>query len=157
MLHTCSLGGEGVQRALYSPRETEAILGVSHATLYRLINAGRLDARKIDNKTVITDEFDPPLHRSASESGRGGLRWSAEIPPRWRWHPTLRATDGGCCRRHTQNEYAARRDPGRRISQAPSTPKFIPLTVQKYKHVLLPSDCSAGELCDEQRDRTRPY
>ena len=41
-------------RALYSPRETEAILGVSHATLYRLINAGRLDARKIDGKTVIT-------------------------------------------------------------------------------------------------------
>ena len=44
------------KRALYSPRETEAILGVSHATLYRLINAGRLDARKIDKKTVITDE-----------------------------------------------------------------------------------------------------
>jgi hypothetical protein len=43
-------------RALYSPRETEAILGISHATLYRLINAGRLDARKIDGKTVITDE-----------------------------------------------------------------------------------------------------
>ena len=42
------------QRALYSPRETEAILGVSHATVYRLINAGRLDARKIDGKTVIT-------------------------------------------------------------------------------------------------------
>ena len=41
-------------RALYSPREVEAILGVSHATLYRLINSGRLDARKIDNKTVIT-------------------------------------------------------------------------------------------------------
>jgi hypothetical protein len=42
-------------RALYSPRETEAILGISHATLYRLISAGRLDARKIDGKTVITD------------------------------------------------------------------------------------------------------
>lgn len=41
-------------RVLYSPRETEAILGISHATLYRLINNGRLDARKIDNKTVIT-------------------------------------------------------------------------------------------------------
>jgi Helix-turn-helix domain len=41
-------------RALYSPRETEAILGISHATLYRLIGNGRLDARKIDNKTVIT-------------------------------------------------------------------------------------------------------
>ena len=45
---------EVVPRALYSPRETEAILGISHPTLYRLIHAGRLDARKIDNKTVIT-------------------------------------------------------------------------------------------------------
>jgi hypothetical protein len=43
-------------RALYSPRETEAILGVSHATLYRLISAGRLDVRKLNGKTVITDE-----------------------------------------------------------------------------------------------------
>lgn len=41
-------------RALYSPKEAEAILGVSHATLYRLIAAGRLDARKLDNKTLIT-------------------------------------------------------------------------------------------------------
>ncbi len=55
-IHSCDLGRESVQRALYSPRETEAILGISHATLYRLINAGQLDARKIDNKTVITDE-----------------------------------------------------------------------------------------------------
>jgi len=55
-IHSCGLGRESVQRALYSPRETEAILGISHATLYRLIDAGRLDARKIDNKTVITDE-----------------------------------------------------------------------------------------------------
>jgi hypothetical protein len=55
-IHSCGLGRDGVQRALYSPRETEAILGISHATLYRLINAGRLDAPKIDNKTVITDE-----------------------------------------------------------------------------------------------------
>jgi predicted site-specific integrase-resolvase len=43
-------------RALYSPRETEQILGVSHATLYRLIAAGRLDARKLDTKTLITAE-----------------------------------------------------------------------------------------------------
>jgi predicted site-specific integrase-resolvase len=55
-IHSCGLGRDSIQRALYSPRETEAILGISHATLYRLINAGRLDARKIDNKTVITDE-----------------------------------------------------------------------------------------------------
>ena len=48
------LGCDGLQRELYSPREAEHILSVSHATLYRLINAGRLDARKIDGKTVIT-------------------------------------------------------------------------------------------------------
>jgi hypothetical protein len=41
-------------RALYSPRETESILGISHASLYRLIGAGRLDARKLGNKTLIT-------------------------------------------------------------------------------------------------------
>ena len=52
---SCGLGRDGIQRELYSPRETEHILSVSHATLYRLINAGRLDARKIDGKTVITD------------------------------------------------------------------------------------------------------
>ena len=46
--------GHDVQRELYSPREVEHILSVSHATLYRLIHAGRLDARKIDGKTVIT-------------------------------------------------------------------------------------------------------
>jgi hypothetical protein len=47
---------EPPRRALYSPKEAEAILGISHATLYRLIKAGRLDARKIDNKTVVTDD-----------------------------------------------------------------------------------------------------
>jgi len=51
---SCGLGHDSVQRQLYSPRETEAILGVSHATVYRLIAASRLDARKIDGKTVIT-------------------------------------------------------------------------------------------------------
>jgi predicted site-specific integrase-resolvase len=55
-LISCGLGRDVPYRALYSPRETEAIIGVSHATLYRLINAGRLDARKIDGKTVITNE-----------------------------------------------------------------------------------------------------
>jgi predicted site-specific integrase-resolvase len=43
-------------RALFSPKETEALLGISHATCYRLINAGKLDARKIASKTVITRE-----------------------------------------------------------------------------------------------------
>ena len=53
-IHSCGLSREGA--ALHSPRATEAILGISHATLYRLIANGRLDARKIGNKTVITDE-----------------------------------------------------------------------------------------------------
>jgi len=43
-------------RALYSPRETESVLGISHASLYRLIAAGRLDARKLGSKTLITAE-----------------------------------------------------------------------------------------------------
>ena len=53
---SCGPGHDSIQRALYSPREAEAILGVSHATLYRLINAKRLDARKLDGKTCITSE-----------------------------------------------------------------------------------------------------
>jgi hypothetical protein len=47
-------GRDELPRQLYSPRDAEHILSVSHATLYRLIAAGRLDARKIDGKTVIT-------------------------------------------------------------------------------------------------------
>jgi excisionase family DNA binding protein len=43
-------------RALYSPKETETLLSVSHAQLYRLIGAGRLDARKIGSRTLITAE-----------------------------------------------------------------------------------------------------
>jgi len=50
----CGLGHDGLQRELYSPKETEHLLSISHATLYRLIDAKRLDARKIDGKTVIT-------------------------------------------------------------------------------------------------------
>jgi excisionase family DNA binding protein len=45
-----------LRRLLYSPKETEALLGISHATCYRLINAGKLDARKIGGKTAITAE-----------------------------------------------------------------------------------------------------
>jgi excisionase family DNA binding protein len=46
----------GVQRMLYSPKEAETILGISHATLYRLINSRQLDARKIGGKAVITHQ-----------------------------------------------------------------------------------------------------
>lgn len=47
-------GAAAAARALYSPREAEQILGISHAQLYRLIGRGALDARKIGNKTCIT-------------------------------------------------------------------------------------------------------
>jgi excisionase family DNA binding protein len=51
--HSCG-AGDLRARLLYSPKETEALLGISHATCYRLINAGKLDARKIGGKTTIT-------------------------------------------------------------------------------------------------------
>ena len=57
-------------RALYSPKETEALLGISHATCYRLLNAGKLDARKIANKTVITRES---IERFLAELPKAGL------------------------------------------------------------------------------------
>jgi predicted DNA-binding transcriptional regulator AlpA len=57
-------------RALYSPKETEALLGISHATCYRLINAGRLDARKLDSKTVITRESIDKFIAELPQSGR---------------------------------------------------------------------------------------
>ena len=41
-------------RLLYSPKEAEQLLGISHATLYRLIAERRLEARKINGKTVIS-------------------------------------------------------------------------------------------------------
>jgi excisionase family DNA binding protein len=57
-IQSCGLGHDdgALGRALYSPKETESILSISHATCYRLIAAGRLDARKIGGKTVITRE-----------------------------------------------------------------------------------------------------
>jgi excisionase family DNA binding protein len=49
---SCSIG-DLQSRLLYSPAEAERLLGISHATLYRLIAAGKLDARKIGSKTTI--------------------------------------------------------------------------------------------------------
>jgi excisionase family DNA binding protein len=51
---SCGLGHDEVQRALYAPREAEIILGVSHATLYKLISEGRLEALKLGGATRIT-------------------------------------------------------------------------------------------------------
>jgi excisionase family DNA binding protein len=39
-----------------SPRETERTLGISHATLYRLIKAGRLRTIKLGSRTIIPVE-----------------------------------------------------------------------------------------------------
>src|ERR1700751_1971602 len=54
-------------RALYAPREVERILSISQAQVYRLIGAGRLDARKIGRATYIT--------RSSID------KFLAELPP----------------------------------------------------------------------------
>ncbi len=48
--------GDFPGRLMYSPAEAERLLSVSHATLYRLIAGGRLDARKLGSKTLITWE-----------------------------------------------------------------------------------------------------
>lgn len=54
-VQSCALGKDQIAaRALYSPRETQQIIGISHATLYRLIAAEKLDARKLGGKTLIT-------------------------------------------------------------------------------------------------------
>ena len=57
-------------RLLYSPAETEAILGISHATVYRLIRVGRLDSKKIGSKTVITAESIERLIAELPKVGR---------------------------------------------------------------------------------------
>jgi excisionase family DNA binding protein len=43
-------------RLIYPPAEAEQLLGISHATLYRLIRAGKLTAVKIGGRTGITRE-----------------------------------------------------------------------------------------------------
>jgi hypothetical protein len=53
---SCGPGHDGIPRALYSPKEVRQILGISHATVYRLLGAGQLDGRKLNGKTVITAE-----------------------------------------------------------------------------------------------------
>ena len=45
-----------VQRALYSPREVQQMLSLSNATVYRLINSGKVDARRLGGRTLITRE-----------------------------------------------------------------------------------------------------
>jgi excisionase family DNA binding protein len=44
---------ERLGRLFYSVRETEQILNLSHATVYRLLGSGRLTARKVGSKTLV--------------------------------------------------------------------------------------------------------
>jgi excisionase family DNA binding protein len=55
-IHSSDLGHDNQLRApaFYSPKETETLLNISHATCYRLIANGKLDARKIGTKTLIS-------------------------------------------------------------------------------------------------------
>lgn len=55
---SCGLGRDGdiPKRLIHSPRETEILLGISHAQVYRLIAAGRLRTVKIGARTGISRE-----------------------------------------------------------------------------------------------------
>jgi len=74
-LCSCGLGRDIPLRELYSPREAEHILSCSHPTLYRLIAVGKLDARKIGSKTVITrqsiEQFIAALPRCSTPEASG--------------------------------------------------------------------------------------
>jgi excisionase family DNA binding protein len=50
-------------RLLYSPRETQELLGISRATVYRLVSAGKLKKVKIGSRTGVTAAS---IHRLAS-------------------------------------------------------------------------------------------
>ena len=50
---SCGLGRDAPPRELYSPREVEQILSISHAGLYRLLGDGRLNAVKIGRSCYI--------------------------------------------------------------------------------------------------------
>jgi excisionase family DNA binding protein len=66
-ISSCGLGRDAPLRELYSPREVEHILSISHAQLYRLLGAGRLSAVKIGRSSYI--------QRATIE------RFLAELPP----------------------------------------------------------------------------
>jgi len=56
----------------YSVRETRRLLGdISHASIYRLIAADRLDARKLGGKTLISGQS---IAKLAAELPRVGAR-----------------------------------------------------------------------------------
>jgi excisionase family DNA binding protein len=68
---SCGIGHDhALNRAVYSPREVEELLGISHATVYRLISSGRLDARKLGAKTLIMAESIAQLISELPKAGR---------------------------------------------------------------------------------------
>ena len=69
------LGRDLPARKFYSVRETEQIISASHATVYRLIGDGRLDARKLNGKTLISAAS---IDRLAAELPKVGSTRKAE-------------------------------------------------------------------------------
>ena len=52
-ISSCGLGRDAPLRELYTPREVEHLLSISHAGLYRLLGDGRISAVKIGRSTYI--------------------------------------------------------------------------------------------------------
>jgi hypothetical protein len=61
-------------RLFYSPAETERLLGISHATCYRLIAAGRLDARKLGGKNPCKQPINRTAYCRAAEGRAADIR-----------------------------------------------------------------------------------
>jgi excisionase family DNA binding protein len=77
VIDTAPGGMPRLPRLLYEPADVEELLTVSHATLYRLIRAGRLDAKKIGSKTVITAAS---IERFIAELPAAGARGRSARP-----------------------------------------------------------------------------
>lgn len=43
----------GLHKAAYSVKETEALLSISHTTIYEMLKSKRLNAVKLNTKTLI--------------------------------------------------------------------------------------------------------
>jgi excisionase family DNA binding protein len=61
----------------YNVGEAKAALGISRATLYRLIERGELRTFKIGTRTLITHEEMDGLLRRKTEPGHPGVAGSA--------------------------------------------------------------------------------
>lgn len=63
----------------YTVKEARTKGKFSHATCYRLINAGKLDARKLGGKTLITGASLRRLVASLPKAGRTALLGSPDV------------------------------------------------------------------------------